>query len=263
MSVVTDPGALPFTPNYEPLCQVLDIIDDELSFLSQSREAEGFVDILTSIPFLTLTQVSLKIIPYTFFRKQVGADLSHNELTVRDYYLGIGIASVGTLVENVVFAILFTTAAMVTFGQVQTINDLFRREWMHVGLSLGSAVASLAGAIVPKLGQFVNLGLGRFVAAAVIYTSQPGSIDTIKGIYARNRQRFYEVGRALAQNNDAIFNREIQPILDYIDQNLKAVRTYSDLMTFSEGLSGQIRSEIAGMLVGWLGEGEAPEEATV
>ncbi len=263
MTVLRDPDALPFRPNYRPLNEILDIVGDELFVLSKLGEAKGFVDILTSHALWRVTLVSLKNIPYTFFSEQTGTNTFRHAVSVHRSYLRVGIICMATLVRNVVFAMHFTAAAIVTLGQVQTINDLFRRKWIHVGLSLGSVVASLVGTIVPKLGQFVNLGVGAFAAAAVIYTSQSDSINTIKGIYARNCERFYEAGRALAQNNDAIFNREIQPILGYIDQNLEAVQTYSDLITFGEGLSGQIRSEIAGMLVGWMGGAEAPEGATV
>ncbi|MBS0653502.1 MAG: hypothetical protein JSR39_08290 [Verrucomicrobia bacterium] len=245
-------GALPFEPNYQPL---LRIVQDEIPVLLQSRGAKGLVDIIDSSALATVTAASAKNIPYTFLSEQTGTNTFYHGTTARLRYLESGLMSVVSLVHNVAFAVVFTALAIVTFGQVQAINDLFRREWMHAGLSLGCIVASLAGTIIPKAGQLVNVAVAGLAAAAVIYTSQRDTIDAIKGVYLRNRERFQEASRALVQNNDEIFNVALRPALGYIDRNLEGVQTYNDLLEFGEGLSRQLPPQLTGMLAGMIGGG--------
>jgi len=252
------PGGMPALEfNYQPL---LNILQGEIPVLLQSRGAKGLVDIIDSSALATVTAASVKNIPYTFLSEQTGTNTFYHGATARLRYLESGLMSVVSLVHNFVFAVVFTALAAVTFGQVQAINDLFRREWIHTGLSLGCIVASLVGTIVPKAGQFVNLGVAGIAAAAVIYTSQRDTIDAIKGVYLRNRERFQEASRALVQNNEMIFNHVLRAPLGYIDRNLERVETYNDLIEFGEGLSRQLPPELGGMLAGMLGGGGgAPE----
>ncbi len=262
MAVAGDSGTLPFRLNCNPLFQ---IIAEESPVLFQSKGAKDLVSIIDSTAFANVTVASLKNIRYTFLSEQTGADTFDHAVTARLRYLETGLMSVASLVHNVVFAMVFTAVAIVTFGQVQTINNLFTREWMHAALSFGSVVASSAGTIVPKLGQLVNLRIAYFAVAAVIGASERDCIGAIKAIYRRNKERFSAVGLELVQKNCEIFNRAFQPILNYIDSNLDGVRTYRDLVRFSKGVAGATPAEASEILRNCLSpaEPEPPEGATV
>lgn len=254
------PGGVPQLEfNFQPLWE---LAQGEIPILLQSRGAKGLVDIIDSTALATVTAATLKNIPYSFLSEQTGANTFYHGATARLRYLESGLMSVASLVHNVAFAAIFTVLAAVTFGQVQAVNDLFRREWMHAGLSLGCIVASLAGTVVPKAGQFLNLGVAGIAGAAVIYTSQRDTIDAIKGVYLRNRERFQEACRAVV-NNEMVFNYIFRAPLGYIDRNLERVETYNDFIEFGEGLSRQIPPELGGILAGMLSRavGEAPGEA--
>ena len=231
MAAVAPPN---IRPDFNPL---VNIFRDELPNLADSSTVKRIVDVLDSGALGAITNASLKNIPYLS-----GNYPTASGITARLRYLEAGLMSQASLVHSVVFTVVFTALAVLTLGQVGAINDLCKREWIHTALAAGSVFAGFAGALVPKLGLIVHMGIVGLAGAGIVVSSQKDVIDTAKGVYLRNRERFQEAGRALVGNDEMIFDRSVRPILGYVDQHIEGVQTFSDVRQFMEGLAPYLPS---------------------
>ncbi len=234
-----------------------EIIADEQPVLAQMSAVKHIINIADSSALNAVTTATLKNLPYTLFSEETGIDSVYHGLTARMRYFESAVMSLASFVHNVVFAVVFTVLAAVTFGQVQTLNDCFKREWTHTALSLGSVIVGLAGTAMPIAGVIGNGALAGVSIAAVLYFSQRDTIESVKGVYLRNQERFRNAGGALFNNDEGAVNELVNPLFTFIDRNIENVHTFEDLLPFVEGVARTLPAEIgdgiAGMLEG-LGE---------
>lgn len=228
---------------------LLNIIQEDLPVIAQSKGAKGVINILDSSALASVTTATLKNIPYTFLSEETSF---YQEMTSRMRYLESGLMSVASLVHSVAFAAVFTVLAAVTFGQVQAINDLFVREWMHTGLAIGSTIASVVGTIIPKFGTGANAAVALLSTAAVFIIAQRDTVNTIKGIYLRNRERFEPACRQMVGNDDEAYNQLIRPVLSFVDRNIESVESYEDFLEFSGNVFDRLPQEVHQLIDGGL-----------
>ena len=97
--------------------------------LLESPSGKRISYILDSGALAAITTASLKNLPYLS-----GTSPTASGITARLRYLEAGLMSQASLVYNTVFTVVFTALAVVTLGQIGTINDLCKREWIHTAL---------------------------------------------------------------------------------------------------------------------------------
>lgn len=219
-------AGVPRTLYLNPVIPVVRRILSEMDFLRPLKTA---VDCLDSGPFVNVTLVSLKSVPYAYYGDKGIVKEFDNGVSCRLRYLETAVTSLAATVYNFVFGLIFSALSLVTLGQVRWIADQMRKHWAHTALSVAALGISCAGTISPNLGIRANVAGGYAIGLAVSRWMQGDVISKISAAYQRYNSDLKQAVAIACVGSNIDFDRIFTPFFNYLDSHLNdRVQTFSE-----------------------------------
>ncbi len=143
--------------------QFRDTLDEYLP-----KSSSGSMVALHSSALIHTAYNVLRNAHYSFKAKDFGVnDLSHF-LASRVSFLEGALISAASTVHNLFFALIYTVAAMATFGVAQSLVRDCYHHWINCYYSFLTTTSGLASVITPQYGSYLSLGVFVHVLNSIL-----------------------------------------------------------------------------------------------
>ena len=199
---------------------------DVLSWNKLPDTMKHILLLVTSLPLVQLSAVTLKNLPYVLMAKQFEInDLCH-ALSSRVHFLEGALLSMASTIFHFAIAVLYTGIALMAAGLSKNLNYSSEKHWSHFAHGLLSTITGLIGTLVPYFGA------GLYAYQVKVYALQLEDCYSedlqlyenqvllgIKEIYQRNRRALDTFGKWWF---DTFLKIKFTPFIEYVDKSIES-----------------------------------------